>query len=222
MSRGSSRRKPAKRAAPTPAPGERPPLAVLAVTAVVLVAAIAVAVWWRAKLVPAPASRPVARVSAMPLDSVRIVAGWFEAANARGDWPEALRLAERLAATLPANSLAIRQLALAEHNLRNPLPSPRHGQRPMLRSSLDRARAEARTVALLDSASRVAVTPGDRARAFYWLGKVREYQGLSLDALAAYEAALGADPQEVEAMRAAAAVAAGLRFATSSGAPGRH
>lgn len=217
MSRAKRTSPPKRAAAPvrTTGPGGRPPVAALVVVGVLLLAAIAAASWWRARLERA-AIRPAApRVAAMPLDSVRIVAAWFEAANARGDWPEALRLAERLAATLPTNSLAIRQLALAEHNLRNPLPSPRHGQRPMLRTSLDRARAEITTTALLDSAARVATTPADRARAYFWLGKVREYQGLPLDALRAYEQALAADPTDEASLRAASGVVAGLRGATA-------
>ena len=151
----------------------------------------------------------------MPLDSVPIVAAWHQAANTRNDWPEALRLARRLAATLPTHPLAIRQLALAEHNLRNPVPSGRSGQRYLLRNSLEWAAAEQAAVALLDSSAALATTPADRARALFWRGRVLEFEGALLDALAAYEAALRADPSDSASGRAAAQVVANLRASST-------
>ncbi len=192
-------------------PARVPMAAIASIAGVVLLAAALL--WWRGARPPAPGR--AAPVSAAPMsdDSIRIVARWLIDANARQDWPEALRLATKLSRALPTNVVALNQLALAEHNMRNPVPSPRMGQRYLLRTSLDYADAERTAIALLDSMRTVAQTPAERARALVYQARVRRFQGLPLEALSACEAALREDPGNADAVQALQEIVSSLRAA---------
>jgi hypothetical protein len=125
----------------------------------------------------------------------------FEAATMRSDWAEALRWQERIAAALPTNPLALRQLAQTLHNHHYAITLPDGRQHWLLRNSLVRAEWEARVVALFDSSAVVTRDPQDQARAHYWKGRSAEYEGLPLDALAEYEAALALAPADTTLQR---------------------
>ncbi len=211
----SSKTPPARGAAPAPRPKPRPggpPVAVLALV-VGVVALAAAALWWRGARHGAPGRAAPVAAAPMSDDSIRIVARWLIDANTRQDWPEALRLATKLSRALPRNVVALNQLALAEHNMRNPVPSARMGQRYLLRSSLDYADAERTAIALLDSMRTVAQTPAERARALVYQARVRRFQGLPLETLACCEAALREDPGNADALQAIQETVASLRAA---------
>lgn len=215
--RGSAPPKPAGSRGPAP-PRAKPRAArvpAVAIAVAIGVALVAVAWWWFGAQ-RAPARRaPTTPVGVVPLsdDSIRIVARWLIDANTRQDWPEALRLATKLSRALPTNVVALNQLALAEHNMRNPVPSARMGQRYLLRSSLDYADAERTAIALLDSMRTVAQTPAERARALVYQARVRRFQGLPLETLACCEAALREDPGNADAMQAIQETVSSLRAA---------
>jgi len=141
-------------------------------------------------------------VAPVPLDSVAAAAQMFEAATLRGDWAEALRWQQRIAAALPRNPLALRQLGQALQNHRNAITLPDGRTRWLLRNSLVRAEWEVRSLALYDSSAAVATTPDDRARAHYWKGRAAAYEGLMVDALAEFEAALAIVPGDSSLIRA--------------------
>jgi len=181
--------------------GPPPPRALLGLLAAILL--LSALGWWASHRSPArPGAGAAARVLPMPLDSVAPAARMYEAATARGDWPEALRWQVRIAAALPTNPIALRQLGQALHNHRNAITLPDGQTRWLLRNSLVRAEWEARALALFDSSATVAATPGDRALAHYWKGRTAEYEGLPLDALAEYEAALAIVPGDSSMRRA--------------------
>jgi hypothetical protein len=191
--------KPAKQVAPA---RRRPsgPRTALIVIAVVGLGALA---WWGSQRGNDPA-RPHAAPGAIvpvPLDSVAPAARMFEAATMRSDWAEALRWQERITAALPTNALALRQLAQTLHNHHYAITLPDGRQHWLLRNSLVRAEWEARVVALFDSSAAVTHDPQDQARAHYWKGRSAEYEGLPLDALAEYEAALALVPADTTLQR---------------------
>jgi tetratricopeptide (TPR) repeat protein len=132
----------------------------------------------------------------MPLDSIAAAAQVFDAAQRRGDWFEALRWQQRIAAALPRMPLALRQLAETEHNFGNAVPEPGGGSRYLIRNSLERARIMMHAIALLDSSIAVADQPVDVVGGLYWKARILERYGLPLEALAGYERALGIAPQE--------------------------
>lgn len=118
----------------------------------------------------------------------------LEAATRRRDWPAVERWASRLVASQPRSFQALYQLADALHN-RAGMVTPRLNRpRPALRLSLERIAAEARVLALLDSAARVAPSPDEWARAQLMRGRAYESLGLPLDALECYRAALERAP----------------------------
>lgn len=137
----------------------------------------------------------------VPLDSVAAAATVFEAATSRRDWPEALRWQERIAAALPTNSIALRQLGQVLHNHRNAITFPDGRTGWLLRNSLIRAQWEMRALALFDSSGAVTRDPQARALAHYWKGRTADYEGLPLDALFEYEAALAVIPQDSSLLR---------------------
>ena len=69
-------------------------------------------------------------------------------------------------------------------------------------SFLVRAEWEGRVIQLFDSSAAVAADPADRALAHYWKGRSADYEGLSLDALAEYEAGLAIVPADTALRRA--------------------
>src|SRR5262249_27033958 len=171
-----------------------------------LLAAIAVlavlSLWSAGRIGRGPGAKAArTAVAPVPLDSVAPAARMFEAATARGDWPEALRWQVRIAAALPRNPLALRQLGQALHNHRNAITLADGRTHWLLRNSLVRAEWEERALALFDSSAAVAETPADRALAHYWKGRTAEYEGLPLDALAEYEAARTIVPGDSSLLR---------------------
>jgi tetratricopeptide (TPR) repeat protein len=119
----------------------------------------------------------------------------------RSDWAEALSWQQRIAAALPRNPLALRQLGQTLHNHRYAITLPDGRPHWLLRNSLVRAEWEARALQLFDSSAAVTDDPVERARAHYWKGRTAEFEGLPLDALAEYEAALAIVPGDTTLQR---------------------
>ena len=195
MSR-SKRRRRGVRAATPPAP-RRASRAWIGLVVIAVLLAVSLG-WWNAQ------RRHLVSVAVVPvpLDSLRAAEQMFEAATRRNDLTEALRLQERIAAALPRNPLALRQLAETLHNHHFAVTLPDGRPHWLLRNSLVRAEWEARVMALFDSSAAVAQDPVDRALAHYWKGRSADYEGLSLDALAEYEAGLEIVPTDTVMRRA--------------------
>ena len=126
----------------------------------------------------------------------------FEAATRRNDLTEALSWQQRITAALPRNPLALRQLAETLHNHHFAIKRPDGTPHWLLRNSLVRAAWEGHVLQLFDSSAAVAIDPVDRALAHYWKGRSADYEGLSLDALAEYEAGLAIVPGDTALRRA--------------------
>jgi hypothetical protein len=171
---------------------------------IITIVLLGVLAWWGfQRMTAAPRMRQDgAAIVPVPLDSVAPAARMFEAATMRSDWAEALRWQERIAAALPTNPLALRQLAQVLHNHHYAITLPDGRQHWLLRNSLIRAEWEARVRALFDSSAAVTSDPHEHARAHYWKGRSAEYEGLPLDALAEYEAALALVPGDTTLRRA--------------------
>ena len=185
----------AARAAKPAPPARRGPTPARVVAVIVVSAAVGAFAWWLAGPREGPPVSP-AGVVPVPLDSVAPAARMFEAATMRSDWAEALAWQQRIAAALPRNPLALRQLGQTLHNHRYAITLPDGRTHWLLRNSLVRAEWEARALQLFDSSAVVTDDPADRARAHYWKGRTAEYEGLPLDALAEYEAALVIAPAD--------------------------
>ncbi len=119
----------------------------------------------------------------------------LNAATRRHDWGAAEQWAERLAAEQPRNFQVLYSLALSLHNHATAMTPRFNRPRPALRLSLDRIAAEARVMALLDSAARVAATPDDWARAELLHGMAFEGLGLPIEALERFRAVNQRMPQ---------------------------
>jgi hypothetical protein len=130
----------------------------------------------------------------VPLDSVATAAQFFEDATRRADWSLALLWQRRIAAALPTNPLALRQLGQVLHNHRYAVTFSDGSTGWLLRNSITRAQWENAALALFDSSGAVASDPQDRARARYWKGRTAEFEGLPLDALFEYESASALAP----------------------------
>jgi hypothetical protein len=169
------------------------------VVGIVLLVAVA---WWRTQRATTQQKPAPAAIVPVSLDSVAPAARMFESATMRSDWPEALSWQERIAAALPTNPLALRQLGQTIHNHRYAITLPDGRPHWLLRNSLVRAEWEARALAMFDSSAAVADDPQDRARAHYWKGRTAEFEGLPLDALAEYRAALMIAPWDTTLKRA--------------------
>ena len=175
------------------------------VAAFVMLAVLAVFVafaafgWWILRRGSAPSSE--APLVPVPSDSLAVATSAFDGATARHDWPEALYWQRRIVAALPGNPIALRQLAQTLHNYRNAVTLPDGSTRWLLRNSLERAEWQARAFALFDSSAVVSSSPTHRALARYWKGRIAEYEGLQLDALVEYEAALAITPQDTALRR---------------------
>ena len=194
--RGMVRARPAARMNPAPQAGSRARSPLRTTTVLIAISLLLVFAWqstgsYRAR---GGESRIQAQLLPIPLDSVTAAARVFDAATARGDWPEALRWQRRIAAALPSNPIALRQLGQALHNHRNAvvLPDGRTGW--LLRNSIIRAQWEVEALALFDSSGVVTTDPSDQALAHYWKGRSAEYEELPLDARTEYEAALALAP----------------------------
>jgi len=172
----------------------------LVLAAVALLGALA---WWLGHGQRPGSRAPASRAGVVPvsLDSVAPAARMFEAATMRSDWAEALRWQVRIAAALPTNPLALRQLGQTLHNHRYAIVLPDGRSHWLLRNSLVRAEWEARALELFDSSAVVTEDPVERARAHYWKGRTAEFEGLPLDALAEYEAALAIAPMDTTLRR---------------------
>jgi len=155
--------------------------------------------WWSLRRGGAP-SRDASPVP-VPHDSLAAATIRFDTATARRDWPEALHWQRRIAAALPENPIALRQLAQTLHNYRNAVTLPDGSKRWLLRNSLERAEWEAQALALFDSSGVVSSSPVHRALARYWKGRIAEYDGLPVDALVEYDAALAITPQDTALRR---------------------
>jgi hypothetical protein len=163
-------------------------IAVLAILAIV-----AAAVWmW-----PEPVSRPGADRDAAVL-TTSALADSVTAAQARRDWRSVVRWGTALVEREPRRSDALCDLALAVHNVS--VATPRGGDRPPLRNSLERIRYESRAIALMDSSRRCANDLGERIRAERHLGGFDEILGLPLEALARYEGILERAPYDSTAL----------------------
>jgi len=166
-------------------------------SALVVLAVVLFGVWWHAaRQRPAPTA-----VVPIPLDSLVAAERTFEAATRRNDLTEALRWQQRITAALPRNPLALRQLAETLHNHHFAIQRPDGTPHWLLRNSLVRAEWEGRVLQLFDSSAVVADDPADRALAHYWKGRSADYEGLSLDALAEYEAGLAIAPYDTTLRR---------------------
>jgi len=161
-------------------------------------AVLAALAWWRTqRMYERRAGQPGSgAIVPVPLDSLAAAERMFDAAARRSDWPEALRWQRRIAAALPASPLALRQLGQVLHNHRYAVTLPDGRPRRLLRNSLVRAEWGAQALRMFDSSGVVAAEPDDRARAHWWRGRVAEFEGLPLDALAEYEAALAMVPAD--------------------------
>jgi len=149
---------------------------ILGVLAVLV--AVVVATWiWRAALrQPVRASAPQEVISPFALKDS---AG---AALDAQDWEGAARWIGRLAEIEPRNSVYLRGLGSAWHNLAwGGVPHGR--ERPASRTSLDRVTADLRALALLDSAAANAVDTKDWVFSRERSGQIYETAGLPLDAL---------------------------------------
>ena len=132
-------------------------------------------------------SRREAPAPALPTDFAA-GAESLNAATRRHDWGAAELWAERLAAEQPRNFQVLYSLALSLHNHATAMTPRFNRPRPALRLSLDRIAAEARVMALLDSAARVAATPDDWARAELLHGMAFEGLGFPIEALERFRA----------------------------------
>ena len=152
---------------------------ILGVLAVLM--AIVVATWiWRASLrQPLRASVPREVISPFALKDS---AG---AALDAQDWEGAARWIGRLAEIEPRNSVYLRELGIAWHNLAwGGVPYGR--QRSATRTSLDRVAADLRALAALDSAAANAANTEDWVLSRERSGQTYETLGLPLDALQIY------------------------------------
>jgi hypothetical protein len=178
-------RRPAKRGAraegrrTSAGPGRRrlrPILGALVVLGAIALAALAYRVVLR---------RPVRTIEPQehltPL-AIRDSAG---AALAALDWERAARWLEPLVAIEPRNSVYLRELGIAWHNLAwGGVPYGR--ERPASRTSLDRLAADLRALAALDSAAANAANAEDWVLSRERSGQTYETLGLPLDALQIY------------------------------------
>jgi hypothetical protein len=123
-----------------------------------------------------------------PVTSFAAGAESLNAATRRRDWAEAERWGERLAAEQPRNFQVIYELALSLHNHSTAMTPRFNRPRAALRTSLDRIAAEMRVLALLDSATRLAATPDDWARAQLLRGMAFEGLGFPIEALDIFRA----------------------------------
>ena len=165
----------------------------------VSIAVLAALVWWQSRRASERRGTELAAPGAIvpiPRDSLDAAARMFEAATIRNDLAEALRWQRRIAAALPTNPLVLRQLGETLHNHRFAVTLPDGRQHWLLRNSLVRAEWEVQVLRLFDSSAVVARDPVDRARAHYWKARSAESDGLPLDALAEYEAALAIVPTD--------------------------
>ena len=166
--------------------------------ALIVIGVVLLGVWWSSqRRHPAPTA-----VVPLPLDSLVAAERMFEAATRRNDLTVALRWQQRITAALPRNPLALRQLAETLHNHHFAIQRPDGTPHWLLRNSLVRAEWEGRVIQLFDSSAAVAADPADRALAHYWKGRSADYEGLSLDALAEYEAGLAIVPADTALRRA--------------------
>jgi len=163
-----------------------------------LLAVVLFGVWWSFQRSTGAAPTFVVPI---PLDSLVAAERMFEAATRRNDLTEALRWQQRITAALPRNPLALRQLAETMHNHHFAIQRPDGTPHWLLRNSLVRAEWERRVLQLFDSSAVVADDPADRALAHYWKGRSADYEGLSLDALAEYEAGLAIAPDDTTLRR---------------------
>jgi len=116
----------------------------------------------------------------------------------------------RIAAALPTNPVALRQLGQALHNHRNAITLPDGRTRWLLRNSLVRAEWEARALALFDSSESSRRRRPIARLAHYWKGRTADYEGLPVDALAEYDSALALVPADSSLMRLRANARAAL------------
>jgi len=148
-------------------------LGVLAALAVIVLAAL---VYRLAPRRPAHGSAP--HESPSPL-AMKDSAG---AALDAKDWEGSARWIGLLAELEPRNSVYLRELGIAWHNLAwGGVPHGR--ERPASRTSLDRVTADLRALALLDSAAANAVDTKDWIFSRERSGQIYETAGLPLDAL---------------------------------------
>jgi hypothetical protein len=153
--------------------------AIFGVTAVLVV--ILVVAWvWRASLRhPVRVAAPEGTLSPFALKDS---AG---AALDAQDWERAVRWIGRLAELAPRNSVYLRGLGGAWHNLAW-MGVPHGRERPASRTSLDRVTADLRALALLDSAAANAENTEDWTLSRRHSGQIYETAGLPLDALQIY------------------------------------
>jgi hypothetical protein len=182
MKRRERGQRPAKRGAraegrrTSAGPGRRrlrPILGVLAVLGAIALAALAYRVVLRR---PVRASEPQESLTPLALR---------DSAGAALDWERSARWLERLVAIKPRNSVYLRELGIAWHNLAwGGVPYGR--QRPASRTSLDRVTTDLRALAALDSAAANAANTEDWTLSRQRSGQTYETLGLPLDALQIY------------------------------------
>ena len=120
------------------------------------------------------------------------------AAQRRRDWDASLFWAQKIVEGNPQLSGAHRKLAAQWHNYA--IGTREGADRPPLRTSLDRQRYAAQALAAADSAMKLAQSVEDWAAAGVWYGRVLEYAGLPLEALALYASILDRKPDDAFAL----------------------
>ncbi len=101
------------------------------------------------------------------------------------DWPRLAHWLVPLLASEPRNSVYLREMGIATHNVA--WMGLAYGrERTATRTSLDRVEAEVRALALLDSAAACAENPEDWAYSHERSGAIYETLGLPLEALGIY------------------------------------
>jgi hypothetical protein len=160
-------------------PGRRRLRMVLGVVGVLVAIALAAWVWRVASRRPMRASAPQEALSDLALKDS---AG---AALDAKDWEGATRWIGRLAEMEPRDTVYLRELGIAWHNLAW-LGVHAGRPRPASRTSLDRATADLRALALLDSAAAIAHGQEDWILSREISGQIYETAGLPLDALPIY------------------------------------